>query len=251
MNENKNSLLGITEQNTNLSVNAVPFSVSLPEENTNQTPTNFVSINTPQVSETQTKEQKTPEQPTTQVNAVQMPPPLLQKSEEPAKEEVPFLLKRTEEPAKEEVPFLLKRPEPDTTAVPTIPRLKEENKPSPENTTNVFGEMDSNNIVSQKIKVASTLTETTNKLSENEKKLKLIQEQVETKKEEIKQKNMASESYMALKPAFENIQNVLDFQRENSKSRDYDDQHYTVPQTQSLFDKTVNQLTDLPYWRGK
>lgn len=236
MNENKNSLLGITEQTSDLGVSAVPFSVSLPEENTNQAPANFVSIDTPQISETQTKEQKTPDQATTQVNAVPMPPPLLQKPEEPAKEEVPFLLKR---------------PEPDTTAVPTIPRLKEENKPSPENTTNVFGEMDSNNIVSQKIKVASTLTETTNKLSENEKKLKLIQEQVETKKEEIKQKNMASESYMALKPAFENIQNVLDFQRENSKSRDYDDQHYTVPQTQSLFDKTVNQLTDLPYWRGK
>lgn len=236
MQENKNSLLGITEETPSLKVNAVPLSVSLPDENSNQAQTNFVTVDTPQSSETKSAEQKIPEVSNAQVNAVPMPPPLLQKPEEPSKEEIPFLLKK---------------PEPDTTAIPTIPRLKEENKTNSQTSTNIFGEEKSDTIIGQKIKVASTLTETTTKLSQNEQKLKLINEQVDAKKEEIKQKNMASESYMALKPAFENIQNVLDFQRENSKTKDYDDQHYTVPQSQSLFDKTVNQLTDIPFWRGK
>lgn len=234
MEENKNSLLGITEQSSNIGVNAIPFSIALPEDTSQENKQNFVSLAVPEPPNIKTEEQKAPEvEPS--VNAVPLPPPLLQKPEE-------------EKP--EEIPYLLKRPEPDTTAVPTIPRLKEDNKEQPA-TANVFGETQPDRVVGQKVKVASTLTETTSKLSENEQKLKNIQEQVDLKKEEIKQKNMASESYLALKPAFENIQNVLDFQRENAKTRDYDDQHYTVPGSQSFFDKTVNQLTDLPYWRGK
>jgi uncharacterized protein with von Willebrand factor type A (vWA) domain len=94
------------------------------------------------------------------------------------------------------------------------------------------------------------MSETVNQLSANEQKLKAIENRVVEKTQEIHQKNMAEQSYMALKPAFESIQNVLDYQRDNTKQRDFNDQHYTVSESQSLFDMTANQIGGMPYWRG-
>ena len=244
MEDNKNSLLGIEGTSPEQNVNAVPFSIALPtEEQSPPPPSNLVSIEPSKSSTVEATPQKTP------VTAVPTPPVLLQKPEESKTNEVPFLLQKPEE----EVPFLLQKPEEEVSAVNTLPTPAPSKKE--ESASSSYFTLETKNpsekISGQKIKATASIGETTQKLSANEQKLKDIEQQVELKKEEIQKKSMASESYLALKPAFENIQNVLNFQKENAMTKDFDDSHYTVPQTQSFFDKTVNQLTDIPYWRGK
>lgn len=242
MEDNKNSLLGIESTSAENNVSAVPFSLALPEEKENPTnsSSNFVSIESPMPIETKPVPQQTPKTSETASNVTAVPAP-------------PVLLQKPEETKENEIPFLIQRPEPEVSGVNTLPAPKASAK---EQTSSIESfaletEAPSDKISSQKLKAATTIGETTKKLSANEQKLKDIEQQVEFKKEEIQQKNMASQSYLALKPAFENIQNVLNFQKENAMTKDFDDSHYTVPQTQSFFDKTVNQLTDTPYWRGK
>lgn len=54
----------------------------------------------------------------------------------------------------------------------------------------------------------------------------------------------------ALKPAFDSVQKSISFVGKMNQKRDFDDQHYTVPTTQSLFSLTANQIGSTPFWRG-
>jgi hypothetical protein len=222
MEENINSIFGLDGNNSSSNINGVPFYLSMPSNEETSTPSNDAVIQTPPESTPQTIQQSS-------VSAVPAPPPLLAK------------------PTEEESlspPDLLARPEEENNYKPPV-------KAEPLNfMQQAFKESEiDNNVVSQKVKVASSMSETVNQLSRNEQKLKAIESRVAEKTEEINQKNMATQSYAALKPAFESIQNVLDYQRENTKQRDFNDQHYTVAETQSLFDMTANQIGGMPYWR--
>jgi hypothetical protein len=223
MEENINSIFGLDGNDSPSSISGVPFYLSMPSKEESPATDNDAVIQAPPESNPQNIEQSS-------VSAVPTPPPLLEK------------------PSGEESltpPPLLARPEEENNYNPPV-------KAEPLNfMQQAFKESETdNNIVGQKVKVASTMSETVNQLSRNEQKLKEIESKVAEKTEEINQKNMATQSYAALKPAFESIQSVLDYQRENTKQRDFNDQHYTVAETQSLFDMTANQIGGMPYWRG-
>ena len=238
MEENINSIFGLNENNSSTNISGVPFYISMPSNDGTSTPANDVIIQTPSESTSYNIQQSS-------VSAVPTPPPLLAKPTEEESISPPELLAKPTEDESMAPPPLLARAEEESNYKPPV-------KAEPLNfMQQAFKESETNNnVVSQKVKVASSMSETVNQLSRNEQKLKAIESRVAQKTEEINQKNMATQSYAALKPAFESIQSVLDYQRENTKQKDFNDQHYTVAETQSLFDMTANQIGGMPYWRG-
>jgi hypothetical protein len=68
--------------------------------------------------------------------------------------------------------------------------------------------------------------------------------------EQLKNKERAK-IFTALQPAFQNIESALKFQAQMmKKDKDFDTPHYTVPLTQSQFNLTANQITNMPSWRN-
>jgi hypothetical protein len=68
--------------------------------------------------------------------------------------------------------------------------------------------------------------------------------------EQLKNKESAK-IFTALQPAFQNIESALKFQAQMmKKDKDFDTPHYTVPLTQSQFNLTANQITNMPSWRN-
>jgi len=91
-------------------------------------------------------------------------------------------------------------------------------------------------------KMAAVMTN----IQQNEQILKVIDAKIDSEKTN----KQMQKSLIALKPAFQNIQEALQFQASlMRKDRDYDSQHYTVAQSQSLFNLTSNQITNMPPWR--
>ena len=91
-------------------------------------------------------------------------------------------------------------------------------------------------------KMAAVMTN----IQQNEQILKIIDAKIDSEKTN----KQMQKSLIALKPAFQNIQEALQFQASlMRKDRDYDSQHYTVAQSQSLFNLTSNQITNMPPWR--
>ena len=71
--------------------------------------------------------------------------------------------------------------------------------------------------------------------------------------EEIKKathKNISMDTLKKFAPAFETVQKSISFVAKLNEKRDYDDQHYTVPTSQSLFALTANQIANMPIWRS-
>jgi hypothetical protein len=238
MEENINSIFGLDNTNSSSNISGVPFYLSMPSgEETSETANDAV-IQSPPESTPQTIQQSS-------VSAVPSPPPLLAKPTEDESLAPPPLLEKPAEDESMAPPPLLDRAEEEKNYKPSV-KVESLNFMQ-----QAFKESETdNNVISQKVKVASSMSETVSQLSRNEQKLKAIESRVAEKTEEINQKNMATQSYAALKPAFESIQSVLDYQRENTKQRDFNDQHYTVAESQSLFDMTANQIGGMPYWRG-
>lgn len=238
MEENINSIFGLDNTNSSSNISGVPFYLSMPSgEETSETANDAV-IQSPPESTPQTIQQSS-------VSAVPSPPPLLAKPTEDESLAPPPLLEKPAEDESMTPPPLLDRAEEEKNYKPSV-KVESLNFMQ-----QAFKESETdNNVISQKVKVASSMSETVSQLSRNEQKLKAIESRVAEKTEEINQKNMATQSYAALKPAFESIQSVLDYQRENTKQRDFNDQHYTVAESQSLFDMTANQIGGMPYWRG-
>jgi len=69
------------------------------------------------------------------------------------------------------------------------------------------------------------------------------------KTDEMANKKISMKTIEMLKPAFDNIEQALKFTASLSQNRDFDDPHYTVPTTQSLFNMTANQISSFPAWR--
>lgn len=72
---------------------------------------------------------------------------------------------------------------------------------------------------------------------------------IENKMEQMSSKNISMKTIEMLKPAFDNVEKALKFTASLNQKRDFDDSHYTVPTTQSLFNLTANQISNFPAWR--
>lgn len=97
---------------------------------------------------------------------------------------------------------------------------------------------------------APSLQENPNKLNgaaltEKNNQLSKLQNQVE----KATDKKISMKTIEMLEPAFKQIESSLKFTASMNKKRDFDDPHYTVPTTQSLFNLTANQITGTPHWR--
>jgi hypothetical protein len=241
MEENKQSLLGEVVQNEESSVVSIPSLLTPNEEQNTEMP---------------------------QPPSIQTEVPLMLQAEPPADDfKPPTLLEnpKTDEEKKFEPPELIARPMdaplvagidiegPPTPIEPPLQQPKAEAPPEPTavpSNMEWVGETEETTSYSGKLEVQPAQNEMGKKLSKNEQLLQDIQAKVDQRKEEMQQEFMMMKNYEFLKPAFESIQKVLDYQRENAKQPDFYDQHYTVAETQSLFNSTVNQLTERPYWRG-
>lgn len=72
---------------------------------------------------------------------------------------------------------------------------------------------------------------------------------LKNKTEEMSNKKISMKTIEMLKPAFDNVEQALKFTASLTQQRDFDDQHFTVPTTQSLFNMTANQISNFPAWR--
>ena len=64
------------------------------------------------------------------------------------------------------------------------------------------------------------------------------------------QQKTSEKTLALLKPAFQNIESALKFQAKlNQKDKDFDSQQYNVPLSQSLFNLSANQISNMPSWR--
>lgn len=251
MEENKNSLLGIESNFESNDVNAVPYLISLPEKEESAVQENNVSIQTPQATPVfNTKPQQEKPNKTDATNTapvVPSAPVLLQSNEEYDKTNVvqgiptaPSLLQSNEEYDKnQKIPYLLERPVDAAQAQPSTEF----------NFDNIETEEDIN--ITQKFKSAKSMNSIAQKLTKEQQILKDLEEKVAQKNQENSEKEAAARNFLSIKAGFESVQKVLDYQRENSNKPDYDDQHYTVPENQSLFNLTVNQISGIPHWRGR
>lgn len=84
------------------------------------------------------------------------------------------------------------------------------------------------------------------KIEQSEEGLKKLQQQAEKYSKE----KVSMDTLKKLVPAFESVQKSINFVAKINEKRDFDDQHYTVPATQSLFSLTANQISGMPFWRG-
>lgn len=84
--------------------------------------------------------------------------------------------------------------------------------------------------------------------------LKFTEAQVKKLRSKVEDKlkeNESSKIFAAFKPAFQNIESSLKFQASlNQKDKDFNTEHYTTPLTQSQFNLTSNQITNMPSWRN-
>lgn len=86
-----------------------------------------------------------------------------------------------------------------------------------------------------------------NVIKYSEDQIKNLQKELE----KTKAQKMSAKSLASLKPVFANIESVLQYQgKAMKKERDYDTPQYNVPLTQSLFNATANQITNMPSWRN-
>jgi len=251
MEENKNSLLGIESNFESNAVNAVPYLISLPEKEESTAQENSVSIQTPQatpVSNAKPQQEKPNKTEDTNNNSVTSSAPiLLQSNEEYDKNNIvqgipsaPPLLQSNEEYDKnQKTPYFLERPLDSG----------QTQSPTEFNFDNIETEEDIN--ITQKFKSAKSMNSIAQKLTKEQQTLKDLEEKVAQKNQENSEKEAAARNFLSIKAGFESVQKVLDYQRENSNKPDYDDQHYTVPENQSLFNLTVNQISSIPHWRGR
>jgi len=72
---------------------------------------------------------------------------------------------------------------------------------------------------------------------------------LKNKTEEMSSRKNSMKTIEMLKPAFANVEQALKFTASLNQKRDFDDQHFTVPTTQSLFNMTANQISNFPAWR--
>ena len=87
----------------------------------------------------------------------------------------------------------------------------------------------------------------TNSIQQNEGVLREIDNRLDISKID----KQMQKALIALKPAFQNVQETLKFQAEMMrKDKDFDSEHVTVPVTQSLLKMTINQIGALPVWRN-
>ena len=84
------------------------------------------------------------------------------------------------------------------------------------------------------------------KIEQSEEGLKKLQQQAE----KYSKQKVSMDTLKKLVPAFESVQKSINFVAKINEKRDFDDQHYTVPATQSLFSLTANQISGMPFWRG-
>lgn len=100
--------------------------------------------------------------------------------------------------------------------------------------------------VTQLQTISSAVTPMGSGLQQNEQLLK----QILQKSNNASQQAEINKSLQSLQPIFANIGDVLSFQaKELQENKDFYNQHYTVSPTQSAFNMTANQISDMPSWR--
>lgn len=239
MNENKQSMLGLEESEANTNIIASPFLISLPDEQ--QAPTNApqtISSTSPVLPPTMDSGEviAPPPPPLLAADNSLTPPYLLQQDNSepnvapmPATPQIPTKQSANSSSKVTAEPIIKFQTESNTGTKVRAFKNQEQNLPKP---------LTAKETVQQSI--ASSLQQKENSIA-------MAASQLES----LKTKNQSKQTLMALQPAFANIEKVLKFQAENNIKRDYDEQHYTVAQTQSLFNLTANQISGMPYWRGK
>ena len=94
--------------------------------------------------------------------------------------------------------------------------------------------------------VSSSAPSTATTLKSKELDLQKLQSEIK----KATHKNISLDTLKKFAPAFETVQKSIQFVAKLNEKRDYDDQHYTVPTTQSLFSLTANQIANMPIWRN-
>jgi hypothetical protein len=94
--------------------------------------------------------------------------------------------------------------------------------------------------------VTNTVAPQAPKIEKSEEGLKKLQQQAE----KYSKQKVSMDTLKKLVPAFESVQKSINFVAKVNEKKDFDDQHYTVPATQSLFSLTANQISGMPFWRG-
>lgn len=239
MNENKQSMFGIESNEDNSNITSAPFLISLPEEqNTEINPPQTISMASEPLSPSIESEQP-----------ITPPPPPLLAADTPLTP--PYLLQQDNSEANA-------APMPATPETQSTKSANSANKVVAEPSMKFITQDNTGTKVrafrSQEQQLPKPLSakETVQQavstaLQQKENSIAMATSQIES----LKNKNQSKQTLMALQPAFANIEKVLKFQAENNIKRDYDEQHYTVAQTQSLFNLTANQISGMPYWRGK
>jgi len=64
-------------------------------------------------------------------------------------------------------------------------------------------------------------------------------------------KKLQRDTLKMLQPAFENIATTVNQSNKDKGSKDYDSEHITVQNSQSLFTLTANQIGSTPSYRKK
>ncbi len=99
--------------------------------------------------------------------------------------------------------------------------------------------------------IQSSTQKSTSNLSsaDNIKNNEIMLNQMDKKIKEMTGKKLQKETLMMFKPAFENIAATVNRSNQSKGEKDFDSQHITVTNTQSLFNLTANQISGLPYYR--
>jgi hypothetical protein len=77
-----------------------------------------------------------------------------------------------------------------------------------------------------------------------------IKKALDTNIQKSKEEQMSRQTINKLQPAFQRIEEILSYQGQLNKAKmDFNNEHYTVAASQSLFNLTANQIGNMPTWR--
>ena len=124
-------------------------------------------------------------------------------------------------------------------------KIQESAKPMQPDAPSVMSVTTSNQIKTPEIQSNLNNRTSASQLEQKNKDLLSLQNKVN----QTSEKNVSMKTIEMLQPAFQNIENALKFTASLNQKRDFDDSHYTIPTTQSLFTLTANQISNMPSWR--
>ena len=87
--------------------------------------------------------------------------------------------------------------------------------------------------------------------ADNIKNNEAMLDEMDKKIKQMTGKKLQKDTLKMLQPAFENIASTVNQSNKDKGSKDYDSEHVTVQNSQSLFTMTANQIGGTPSYRMK